>query len=157
MWDENPLIRFVFISTVRTRGHIRGSILVIASTVPKNSILYGKCRVVNSMQIKVAFTFMPKTKPQQAPFLTYSMLVCLVYPFTLKMEATCYSEISVVIRRTTLRYIQDDGIHHNNCCENLQSYRGGFLFVKVSWDEIFILGSKYLRHTSSCVRTADPW
>jgi hypothetical protein len=41
---------------------------------------------------------------------------------TLKMEAICSSETSVDTQRTTWRYIPEDGILHNHCCENLKSF-----------------------------------
>jgi hypothetical protein len=41
---------------------------------------------------------------------------------TPKMEAICPSETLVDFRRTTRRYIPEDGTLHNHHCENLKSY-----------------------------------
>jgi hypothetical protein len=38
------------------------------------------------------------------------------------MEATCSSEESVDIQRTTRRYIPEDKTLHNHRCEDLKSY-----------------------------------
>jgi hypothetical protein len=44
---------------------------------------------------------------------------CLAYSWTLKIEAICCSEKSVVFQRTTLRYIAEDGtLNMNLSCEN---------------------------------------
>jgi hypothetical protein len=51
-----------------------------------------------------------------------SMLVpCLAYSSTLKMEATCSSEMSVDFYRTTRIYVPEDTTLHNHRCENLKS------------------------------------
>jgi hypothetical protein len=39
------------------------------------------------------------------------------------MEATCSSETSVDIQRTTRRYIPEDSTLNNHRCENLKSYK----------------------------------
>jgi hypothetical protein len=46
---------------------------------------------------------------------------------TLKMEAMCSSETSVDTKRTTWRYIPEDGTLHNQRCDNLKSYNIYFL------------------------------
>jgi hypothetical protein len=43
------------------------------------------------------------------------------YSSTLKMEAICYSEMSVDFQRTTRRYIPEDRTIYNHRCENLKS------------------------------------
>jgi hypothetical protein len=40
---------------------------------------------------------------------------------TLKMRAICFSKASVDTKRTTRRYISEDGTLHNHRCENLKS------------------------------------
>jgi hypothetical protein len=40
------------------------------------------------------------------------------------MEAIYSSETPVDFKRTTRRYIPEDGILHNHHCENLKSYKG---------------------------------
>jgi hypothetical protein len=47
---------------------------------------------------------------------------CLAYSPTLKMEATCPFETSVVFQRTTSRYTAEDGTLRNHRCENLRHY-----------------------------------
>jgi hypothetical protein len=44
------------------------------------------------------------------------------YSLTLKMEATCFSEMSVDFPRTTQRYIPEDSTLQNRRCEILKSY-----------------------------------
>jgi hypothetical protein len=46
----------------------------------------------------------------------------LAYYLALEMETTASSE-TVDFQRTTWRYIWEDRILHNYCCENLRSYR----------------------------------
>jgi hypothetical protein len=53
-------------------------------------------------------------------FTLVSYLACFS---TLKMEATCSSEASVVIQRTTRCYIPEDRALHNYLCERLKSYK----------------------------------
>jgi hypothetical protein len=52
----------------------------------------------------------------------FTLGYCSAYSSTLKMEAICSSEISVVIQRITRRYIPEDDTLHNHRCENLKSY-----------------------------------
>jgi hypothetical protein len=47
---------------------------------------------------------------------------CLVYRFTLKMEATGSSKTPVDFQWTTKHYISEDRTLHNHHCENLVSY-----------------------------------
>jgi hypothetical protein len=49
-----------------------------------------------------------------------TLVTCLAYSSTLKMEAICSSETSVGTQRTTRRYIPDDSTL-NHRCENLKS------------------------------------
>jgi hypothetical protein len=51
----------------------------------------------------------------------FTLVSCSAYSSTLKMEATCSSEMSVSFQRTTWRYIPEDRILHNHQCENLRS------------------------------------
>jgi hypothetical protein len=55
---------------------------------------------------------------------TYSALLVsyLTYSLTLKMEATCSSEISADFQWTTWHYIPEDRTFHNHHCENPKSY-----------------------------------
>jgi hypothetical protein len=48
--------------------------------------------------------------------------VCLAHSTTLKMEATCSSEMFVDFQWTTRRYIPKDRIIHNHRCEVFMSY-----------------------------------
>jgi hypothetical protein len=41
---------------------------------------------------------------------------------TLKIEVTCFSEMSVDFQWTTWHYIPEDRTLHNHCCENVKSY-----------------------------------
>jgi hypothetical protein len=64
----------------------------------------------------------------------FALVSCLAHSSTLKIEATCSSETSVVFQRTffpkcrlifrqtTRRYSQEDRNLHNHRCENLKSY-----------------------------------
>jgi hypothetical protein len=52
----------------------------------------------------------------------FTLVSCLAYSSTVKMEAKCSSETSVDIQRTTRCYIPEDGILHNHRCENLKYY-----------------------------------
>jgi hypothetical protein len=47
---------------------------------------------------------------------------CSAYSSTMKMEATCSSEMLVDFQQTTCRYIPEDSTLHNHHCENLKSY-----------------------------------
>jgi hypothetical protein len=54
---------------------------------------------------------------------TYFKLVsCLVNSSALKLEATSSSITSVDFQRTVRRYIPEDRILHNYCCDSLKSY-----------------------------------
>jgi hypothetical protein len=65
-----------------------------------------------------------------------SMLVsCLAYSSTLKMEAICFSKMSVDFQHTTWPYAPEDSTLHNHHCENLKSYIV-FLFYGVLFMEI---------------------
>jgi hypothetical protein len=62
----------------------------------------------------------------------FTLVSCLAYSSTLKMEVTCSSETSVDFQRTTQRYIPKDRNIHNHRCEDFKSYIltedfGGFL------------------------------
>jgi hypothetical protein len=48
--------------------------------------------------------------------LDFTLVSCLSYSSTLKMEATCYSEKSVDIQQTTRRYIPEDRILEKVVC-----------------------------------------
>jgi hypothetical protein len=50
---------------------------------------------------------------------------------TLKMEAICSSETPIETKRTTRRYIPEDGSLYNYRCENLKSYMYGPNFIKM--------------------------
>jgi hypothetical protein len=52
----------------------------------------------------------------------YMLVLAEIISSTLKMEAICSSETSVVNQRTTLRHIPEDDTLHNLRCENLKSY-----------------------------------
>jgi hypothetical protein len=50
---------------------------------------------------------------------SFMLVSCLVYSFTLKMKATCSSEMSVDFQR---RYIPENRTLHNHLCENPKFY-----------------------------------
>jgi hypothetical protein len=52
-----------------------------------------------------------------------TLVSCLAYSSTLKMEETCPSETLVDFQQTTQCYIPEDRSLHNHCCENLKSYK----------------------------------
>jgi hypothetical protein len=52
----------------------------------------------------------------------FTLVSCLVYSSSVKMEAKCSSETSVDFQGTTRRYIPEDDTLHNHRCENLRSY-----------------------------------
>jgi hypothetical protein len=52
----------------------------------------------------------------------FTLVSCFVYSSTLKLEATCSSEMSSEFQQTTWHYIPEDRIVHNCCCKNLKSY-----------------------------------
>jgi hypothetical protein len=53
---------------------------------------------------------------------TFTLVSCLSYSSTLKMETTCSSETSVDFQRTTLSYVTEDRTLHKHRCGNLRSY-----------------------------------
>jgi hypothetical protein len=64
----------------------------------------------------------------------FTLLSCLSYSSTLKMEALCSSETSIEFQRTTWRYIREERTLYNHRCENLNSCYGvglGFIFLAV--------------------------
>jgi hypothetical protein len=69
---------------------------------------------------------------------SFTLVFCLAYSSTLKMEATCSSETSVDFQRTTRRYIPEDKTLHNHRCENLKLYNfiADFEFVRF-WINFF--------------------
>jgi hypothetical protein len=52
----------------------------------------------------------------------FTLVFCLAYSPTLKMEVTFLSETSVHRQRTTRRYITDDINPHNHRCHNVKSH-----------------------------------
>jgi hypothetical protein len=50
----------------------------------------------------------------------FTLVSYLAYLTTLKMEATCSSEISVDFQQTTRRYIPEARTLHNDLCENVR-------------------------------------
>jgi hypothetical protein len=61
----------------------------------------------------------------------FMVVPCLAYSLTLKMEATCFSDMSVDFQWTTWRYIPDDRTLHNHCSENLNFFYDMFQPDKV--------------------------
>jgi hypothetical protein len=61
----------------------------------------------------------------------FTLVSCLAYTLTLKMEATCSLETSVDFQRTTWCYIPEDSTLHNHRCENLKSYKEPCLFNEI--------------------------
>jgi hypothetical protein len=53
---------------------------------------------------------------------SFTLVSCLTYSSTLKMEVTCSSDTSVDLQRTTRRYIPEDWTLHNHRCENLKFF-----------------------------------
>jgi hypothetical protein len=71
----------------------------------------------------------------------FTLVSCLAYSLTLKMEAMCSSEMSVDLQWTTRHYIPEDRTLHNHCCENLKPYTD-LRFSQLSQKtEIFHTGS----------------
>jgi hypothetical protein len=79
------------------------------------------CRVVPSMRPRpFRFTFIIIVSFELYS-LTSTLVSCLAYSSTLKMEAKCSSEVSVDFRRTTRRYTPEDGTLDNHRFESLKS------------------------------------
>jgi hypothetical protein len=51
----------------------------------------------------------------------FTLVSCLAYSSTMKMEAMCSSE-TVDFQRIAWRHIPEDSTLHNHCCENLKFY-----------------------------------
>jgi hypothetical protein len=61
---------------------------------------------------------------------TFMLVSCLAYSSTLKMEATCFSEMSVDIQGTTRRHNPEYQTFRNRWCENFKPY----IFVQqIDW------------------------
>jgi hypothetical protein len=58
-----------------------------------------------------------------------NLVWCLVYSFTLRVEATCSSETSADFERTTWRCMPDDRTRHNRRCENHKSFINHYLYT----------------------------
>jgi hypothetical protein len=52
----------------------------------------------------------------------FTLVSCLAYFSTLKMEATCSSKMLVDFLLTTRRYNPENRKLHNHCCTNLKAY-----------------------------------
>jgi hypothetical protein len=50
------------------------------------------------------------------------LVYCLAYSSTLKMEAICFSKMSIDFHRITGHYIAEDRTLHNHGCEYFKSY-----------------------------------
>jgi hypothetical protein len=62
---------------------------------------------------------------EEALFATcFTLVSCLAYSYTLKMEAICFSETSVDSQWTTWYYILEEITLHNHVCENVKSCEG---------------------------------
>jgi hypothetical protein len=84
----------------------------------------------------------------QANCFAYHLLAlapCSAKFFTLKMEATCYSETSIGFQRTTRRYVPGDRIRRSPC---------GVTFTQLSWCDLTNLCSRY--RTGKQVGGAEP-
>jgi hypothetical protein len=83
-------------------------------------------QVILSSCVAFLVTFLEHTLSVLQPQLrlppAFTLVSCLAYSSTLKIEATCSSETSVYFQRTTRRYITEDRILHKHRCENVQSY-----------------------------------
>jgi hypothetical protein len=73
-----------------------------------------------------------KAKKETSMKQVASLVRCLAYSSTMKMEATLSSEISVDFQRTTWHYFLADRTLHNHCCENLKSYMILLLLLNIS-------------------------
>jgi hypothetical protein len=51
----------------------------------------------------------------------FTLVSCLAYSSTLKMEVTCFQRMSLDFHRTTRRHIAEDRTLRNYRCENLKS------------------------------------
>jgi hypothetical protein len=58
----------------------------------------------------------------------FTLVSFLAYSWTMKMEATCYSETSVDFQRNTWRYIPEDRTIHNNCSEISKSTKSKTIY-----------------------------
>jgi hypothetical protein len=71
-----------------------------------------------------------KNKPSKKPSwkqvasrtFAFTLVSFSAYSPTLKIEATCSSEMLVHFQRTTWRYVPEDRTLHNHGCKNLKSY-----------------------------------
>jgi hypothetical protein len=59
----------------------------------------------------------------------FTLVSRLDYSSTLKMEAICFSETSVVSQRSIRRYITGDRTLHNNRCQILKYYRVKYILL----------------------------
>jgi hypothetical protein len=77
---------------------------------------------------------------QQATKLATCLLAGFSEPIslTLKMEAICSSETSVVTQRTTRRHIPEDDTLYNHRCENIKSYTVVRSVIQVGFDHATI-------------------
>jgi hypothetical protein len=56
------------------------------------------------------------------PAICFMLVSCLDNCSTLKMDVTCFSEMSVDFLRTTERYMPENRAPHNHRCKSLKSY-----------------------------------
>jgi hypothetical protein len=83
-------------------------------------------------------------RPMTLLALCFTLLSCMAYSPIQKMEATCSSETSVNLQRSTRRYIPEDRTLHNHRCDTLKScktviVRLNFVWIHRDWGKITIL------------------
>jgi hypothetical protein len=64
----------------------------------------------------------PTFRRNTSPPSSFTLVSCLAYSSTLKLEATRSSETSADFQRATRRYIPQHRTIHNHRCENLKCY-----------------------------------
>jgi hypothetical protein len=63
-----------------------------------------------------------KNKPSKRPAWNEMLVSWLTYSLTLKMEATCSSEMTVDFQRPTWHSVPQNRALRSHCCENLKSF-----------------------------------
>jgi hypothetical protein len=88
----------------------------------------------------------------------FTLVSCLAYSSTLKMEAVCFSKTVVDFQRTTWHYIPEDSNLHNHLCENLKFYKSlsvwkqSIYFLHSNWDNLHYLTLKTGEKTLSLIQ-----
>jgi hypothetical protein len=78
------------------------------------------CDLLAEQPFKIQIEVEQETR-QAASKPAFTMVSCLAYSSTLKMEATYCSETLNDFQRSAQHYIPEDRTLHKRCCENLES------------------------------------